>query len=118
MTVRVDITINDSLNQKLDPKKVESAINRSLLEVMTELYNKAVDTSPYRTGKLQESHSVSMKTGMSAEGLLKNSAHYWSFVEFGTYKMSARHWVLRAMESTRPIPAFKNAFKKFYKPPA
>lgn len=112
MTVKISSTFYD----KLDSTKVEQAMNSATKEVIIDLYNKCVSTSPYRTGKLQESHSYETNSGSyRIEALLKNGARYWSYVEFGTSRIKTpRRWVYNAMVSVDPPRKFFSSFKSHY----
>lgn len=113
MTVR----INHSFYEKLDPEKVDEAMEKATVQVLYKLYNECVDKSPYRTGKLQESHSHDHEVSdHKVTAQVRNSAKYWSYVEFGTSKMGARHWVLHALTDVNPVKEFGRSFKAYYKP--
>ena len=112
------VTISSSFYSKLDPEKVKKAMKVATDEVLYTLYEGCVDASPYKTGKLQESHSKESETsGFTCTGLLKNGAKYWSYVEFGTSKFpQGRHWVAGTMRRTDSIGIFNRTFKAHYKP--
>lgn len=112
------IHISSTFNAKLDDKAVYQAMQLATKEILIELYNTCVKTSPYDTGKLQESHSWDYDgSGAKADGKMKVGAKYWSYVEFGTSKMGARRWIRNGINSVEPVPQFKNYFKAHYHPP-
>ena len=49
------------------------------------------------------------------EGLIRNSANYWVYVNFGTSKMDARNFVEAAMTKVQPVQKVQENFKKYYK---
>lgn len=113
----MSVMISSSFYAKLDPEKVKKAMKKATDEVLLDLYDGCVASSPYRTGKLQESHSYqSSQEGYTCKGVLKNGAKYWSYVEFGTSKMSPRKWVSGTMRRTDSIGTFQRSFKAHYKP--
>lgn len=114
----MSVTISSSFYAKLDPEKVKSAMKKATDEVLLDLYDGCVKNSPYRTGKLQESHSYqSSQEGYICKGVLKNGAKYWGYVEFGTSKFpEGRHWVAGVMRRTDSIGTFQRSFKAHYKP--
>ena len=113
MTVR----INQSFYTKLDPEKVDAAMEKATTQMLLRLYKECVENSPYRTGKLQEAHSYDKQSGdHNIKAHIRNGARYWGYVEFGTSKMGARHWVLHAIRDVQPVKEFARSFKAYYKP--
>ena len=49
------------------------------------------------------------------EGLLKNSAEYWQYVNFGTSRMDANDFMNRAIGSVAPENKVASYFHQYYK---
>lgn len=112
------VEFKSTFYEKLNPDPINNAQKKATYEVMYHLFRGCVQSSPYKTGKLQESHSIEITGGdYSYEGLLKNGAKYWGYVEFGTSKMAARHWVADTVKKTNCVSIFTRSFKAHYKPP-
>ena len=63
------------------------ALERAVKQTMYDLMKETMKLAPEDTGNLRRSHSVDMRLSSSIiEGLLKNSANYWVYQNFGTSK--------------------------------
>lgn len=114
----MSVKISASFYDKLDSTKVGTAIDAACRELSEALYSKCVQNSPYRTGKLQESHAVRGRTStaeLKTEAEIINRAKYWSYVEFGTSKMSARRWAYNSLREVDAPRTFYRSFKAHYK---
>ena len=118
------MTIHDSVKKKLDDRRAKNALRQALVETMYDLQRAAVretpgpgrSRTPNPTGNLRRSHSVEVRESSSAsEGLLKNSANYWQYVNFGTSRMDADDFVTRTLESVNPPKKIEERFKKLFK---
>lgn len=118
------MTINDSLHQKLDERRARIAMERAVRQGMMELQKNAMkeapgpgrSRTPNPTGNLRRSHSTEIRVASDmVEGLLKNSANYWQYVQFGTSKMDADDFVTRAVEATQVESKIAKYFHTFYK---
>ncbi len=118
------MTIHDSVKKKLDDRRAKNALRTALTETMYDLQRTAVKEAPgpgnsktgKATGNLRRSHSIEIRESATAsEGLLKNSANYWQYVNFGTSKMDANDFVTRTIESVDPPSKIEKRFKRLYK---
>ena len=106
------VRINTSFHNKLNPSNIDKIVDKTLTEVTIALHSKCKELSPYDTGKLQKSHSYEVEQdGSMHTTRITNTAHYWSYVEFGTSKMDARGWVRRSFNEVQPHKKFKQKFK-------
>ena len=121
----VQVTISDSLHRKLDGVRMRDAMAKALQQAMYDLRRESIkeapgpgrSRTPDPTGNLRRSHSVDVNMGSDVlEGLLKNSANYWQFVNFGTSRMDADDFVTRAMEIANPGAKVAEYFSEYYKP--
>lgn len=113
----VEVTVNEALYEKLDAKKLSSAMKKALTEQTIQLEGECVDYSPHDTGYLQQSWSYSVDGGQRvAKAQIKNGAKYWQYVEFGTRYQPAQGYVQRAIEVNQPAEKFIARFQQYYKP--
>lgn len=111
----MSVQISSTFYAKLDSGKVQTAMDRAVHEIMMNLLSETRTTSPYDTGKLQDSHSVQGSTSnLRTEALLKVGAKYWGYVEFGTSKMLPRYWILHALLKENVPGEFGEYFKAYY----
>jgi len=112
----VEVTISDALQKKLSEARMRLALRSALTQTMYDLMRESMKLAPQDTGNLRRSHSVAINlSGDMIEGLLKNSANYWQFVEFGTSKMDAKPFVTPALATVAPANKVQEYFKKYYK---
>ena len=123
------MTISASLERKLSEIRLRTALEKSVKQTMNDLMTECIKEAPpntdYRkdkskprlaTGNLARSHSVNFRiSGSRMEGLLKNSASYWPYVQFGTSRMNANAFLTRALETVSPGEKCAEYFKKYYK---
>ena len=108
--------IRDSLNKKLDGVRARTALDKALTKAINDLKDRAVIEAPIKTGNLRRSHSVEIRRSSEmVEGLLKNSANYWQYVEFGTSRQDANDFLGRALLKVQPEKRVAKYFKEFYK---
>ena len=96
----MSVKFNASFDRKLNTKTLLNAVEQATKNMTYDLYDECQDTSPYDTGYLQGSHNwggSGSQTNINA--FVSVSAHYWSYLEFGTSKMDARHWIYNAIHS-------------------
>ena len=111
----MSVQISSTFYAKLDSGKVQTAMDRAVHEIMQNLLEETQRTSPYDTGKLQDSHSTEGRTSnLRTEALLKVGAKYWGYVEFGTSKMLPRYWILHALLKENVPGEFGEYFKAYY----
>lgn len=108
--------IRDSLYKKLDQARLRNAAEKAVKQTMYVLMKESMKEAPVDTGNLRRSHSIDVRVATEmVEGLLKNSANYWQFVQFGTSKMEANDFVTRAFNKVAPEKKTAEYFKKYYK---
>ena len=111
----MSVQISSTFYEKLDSGKVQTAMDRAVHEIMENLWTETTSTSPYDTGKLQDSHTIQGRTSnLRTEALLKVGAKYWGYVEFGTSKMLPRYWILHALLKENVPGEFGRYFKAYY----
>ena len=124
MQMVVKMKINESLHKKLEQARMIKAMYDAMEDTMQTLQDKAVIEAPgpgrsktgKATGNLRRSHSHETKAGNThIAGLLKNSANYWRYVNFGTSKQEADAWLDRAVNKVKPSKKVAENFKKYYK---
>ena len=112
----VKMTINDSFYQKVSEVKMRLAMEKAVKQTMYDLMKESVRNAPSDTGNLRRSHSIEVRLGSGVvEGLLRNSAPYWKYVNFGTSKMEANAFLTRALSTIAPERKVATYFDKFYK---
>lgn len=123
------MTINDSFYKKVSEVKMRMAMEKSVRQTMYDLMKASMKEAPphtdYRkdkskprktTGNLVRSHSIDVRLGSNTvEGLLKNSANYWQYVQFGTSRMNANDFVTRAFSQVAPARKVSEYFHQYYK---
>jgi HK97 gp10 family phage protein len=110
------MTINDSLHKKLSEVRMRNALQKSVKQTMYDLMKASMIEAPVDTGNLRRSHSIEVRLGSNTvEGLLKNSANYWQYVQFGTSRMNANDFVTRALSEVAPAEKCSEYFKQRYK---
>jgi HK97 gp10 family phage protein len=111
------VKFSASFERKLNSKALLNAVEEAAKNMTYDLYDECQDTSPYDTGFLQGSHNwggSGSQTNINA--YVSVSAHYWSYLEFGTSKMDARHWIYNAMKTVDPVRTFTSYFGTLYHP--
>ncbi len=110
------MTINDSFYQKVSEVKMRLAMEKAIRQTMYDLQTASTREAPVDTGNLRRSHSIDVRLGGdTAEGLLKNSAEYWQYVNFGTSRMDANDFLTRAVSSVAPSNRVAMYFDQYYK---
>ena len=118
------MTVNESLHQKLEQRRARIAMERAMQMGMLQLQKNAVkeapgpgrSRTPNPTGNLRRSHSIEVRVASDmVEGLLKNSANYWQYVNFGTSRMEADDFLTRAVQSTEVEKKIAEYFHTYYK---
>lgn len=108
--------IKESLHRKLDGTRARLAMEKAVKQTMYDLMKEAMKEAPEDTGNLRRSHSVDMRLDSNmVEGLLKNSANYWPYVQFGTSKMKPNDFVTRAFNKVEPQKSVAKYFHENYK---
>lgn len=104
----IDTGISPSLHRKLDTKKITEATYNALKDTMQELKDTSMNEVPVDTGNLKRSHEITInKTDTEMIGLLKNSAHYWIYVNYGTSKMKANPFLDRTLSNVNIPEKFR-----------
>lgn len=115
MQINVTTKVNESLNKKLDEVRIKTALEKAVRQTALDLQKASMKECPVDTGNLRRSHSYEVRmSGSMIEALLKNSANYWQYVNFGTSKMDANDFMTRAFESVAPARATAQYFDQFY----
>jgi len=118
------MTINDSFYQKVSEVKMRLAMEKAVKQTMYDLMKASMkeapgpgrSRTPNPTGNLRRSHSIDVRLGSNmVEGLLKNSAEYWQYVNFGTSRMDADDFLTRAVSSVVPEHKVAEYFHQYYK---
>lgn len=78
--------------------KLDSLIEQKLKEACVMVQDTAKQNCPVDTGRLQGSISYSVD---GKEGIVGSNVEYAPYVEGGTYKMAARHFLQNAGDSNR-----------------
>ena len=113
----VEVKVSDGLHEKLDGLKIRTAMAKAMKQAMYDVMKESMTEAPVDTGNLRRSHSVDLNMNADLlEGLLKNSANYWQFVNFGTSKMDANDFVNRALSNANPGEKMAEYFSEYYKP--
>lgn len=108
------VEFSESFERKLDSEKLLDAVNNSAKQLTYDLYNQCQEDSPYDTGKLQESHSWRGEgTKENIHAMVEVGAEYWTYLEFGTSKMDARHWIANAVTKVDPYATFQDCMRTF-----
>lgn len=112
----VKMTINDSFYKKVSEVKMRLAMEKAVKQTMYDLQTASMREAPVDTGNLRRSHSIDVRLGSNTvEGLLKNSANYWQYVNFGTSRMEANDFMNRAIGSVAPSNKVASYFHQYYK---
>lgn len=120
-----EVKVSDSLHQKLDGLKIRTAMAKAMKQAMYDVMKESMteapgpgrSRTPNPTGNLRRSHSIDLNMNSDTlEGLLKNSANYWQYVQFGTSKMDADDFVTRALSNANPGEKMAEYFSEYYKP--
>ena len=112
----VKMTINDSFYKKVSEVKMRLAMEKAVKQTMYDLQTASMREAPVDTGNLRRSHSIDVRLGSNTvEGLLKNSANYWQYVNFGTSRMDANAFLTRALSTIAPERKVATYFDKYYK---
>ena len=110
----VKMIVHDSLHQKLSDTRIRNALHKALKQTMYDLLKEAMKETPVDTGNLRRSHSVDMRLGSDAiEGLLRNSAEYWTYVNFGTSRQDPANFIGKAFDKVQPAKKVKEYFNEF-----
>ena len=108
--------ISDDLHRKLNEARMRSAMDKAVTQTTRELKDMCAMKAPKITGNLRRSHSYEVRRGGNKiEGLIKNSANYWQYVNFGTSKRSAKPFVTEALQALPPAKTIKKYFDEYYK---
>lgn len=98
--LRLDVIYGGSYYNKVNPSNYVASFE----EVIDGRTNDAMDLCmtecPVDTGNLRDSHDVDVD-GLT--GRVTNSAEYWVYVVYGTYKMSANNYPVRVSNQLKSI---------------
>lgn len=115
MSFTVEIEYKPSYHKKVNSKLAVIALEKAMNEVLSELYDVLTEQVKVKTGYLRDSHSHEAKVESDKViGYVKNSAPYWIYVQFGTYKMRADPWITRSITLVQPHAFLGKKFQYFY----
>lgn len=104
--IKCSVDIDPALKKVLDKGDLEREISAAIAKTTRKTKSYCEEESPVRTGNLRDSHSVEIE---SEEGRVCNSAEYCEYVVYGTYKMKANNYPMRAVNRiTREGEVSKN----------
>lgn len=111
----VKVEIRDSLHKKIDGVKKREALRKAMQQTMLELQEATRSKAPKGpTGNLKRSFSHEIRLGSNTvEGILKNEAPYWMYVNFGTSKMSARNFLADGLHKVPPAKTLAERFNEY-----
>ena len=109
MGINVNITFNDSFYKKLNSEGFREAIIDTVSDVTNEAVSECQSECPVRTGNLRDSHITEID---DYTGSILNTAKYWIYVVYGTYKMSANNYPSRAWNNMLSQGTVGNIFKE------
>ena len=126
MSIKCEMTINESAHKKLSPVHAKTAMEEAMKETFRELRDQCVleapgpgrSRTPNPTGNLRRSHVYEVAvTGGSINAVLKNTARsggelYWIFLQYGTSKMEPDPFLTRALDTVQPD---QKIVERFYK---
>lgn len=92
----VNVIYNDGFYNKLNPDNYKEAISETVKDVGDSFLEGCQEECPVDTGNLRDSHYV-VFDGLSFT--INNSAEYWVYVVYGTYKMSANNYPQRVINN-------------------
>lgn len=112
----VKMVINDSFRKKVDGARLRMTLKQATTETMIELKDTlSVEPTPKKTGNLRRSNTYEVRLSSSTiEGLVRNHAPYWVYVNFGTSRIDPRNFVSQAVSKVRPAMKIKENFEKIY----
>lgn len=109
------MTIRDSFYKKVEEGRIKQALRKAVTQTALDLQKASMKEAPVDTGNLRRSHSYEVRVSSEMiEALLKNSANYWPYVNFGTSKMDANDFMTRAFESVAPAEKTAEYFHQYY----
>lgn len=114
----VDVKINPSLKRKLDGQRVKMALLSAMTETCIELNDRFSMNPPVpkKTGNLHRSNSYEVRnSGDIIEGLIRNSAKYWVYLNFGTSRIKPMHYVEHIVQTVQPSKKIAEKFHQKYK---
>lgn len=113
--IKFECKLSNSIQEKFKTGKVGFAMEKAIRKTMKDVSETSAKLAPYKTGNLRRSHSYDTTTsGRMITGMVKNTAQYWVYVNFGTSKMDPRHFLEDAVNKVQIIPTIKSEFKKNY----
>lgn len=117
MSLKFKATMNGSLKEKLNTGKVGHAMDKAVRKTMKEVSETSAKLAPKKTGNLRRSHSYETRySGTIITGMVKNSANYWVYVNFGTSRIkNPSHFLERAVNKVNVMESIKKNFKANYK---
>lgn len=114
----VDIRINPSLKRKLDGMRVRMALISAMTDTCIELNDRfsMKPPVPKKTGNLHRSNSYEVRNDSTwVEGLIRNSAKYWVYLNFGTSRIAPMFYVEHIVQTVQPSKKVAERFKEKYK---
>ena len=113
----VEVKVSNKLKEKLNDAKIRIAVDKAVTQTARELRDRlSMNPTPKITGNLRRSNSYEVRRDKNyIEALIKNSANYWIYVNYGTSKRGAVHFVEQAVERIQPPKRIKEIFNENYK---
>ena len=114
------VEIKSSLRKKLDAIQVRGAMfhaaQTTARKTSDGIKKEIEDQKLIKTGNMMRStnHEIIYSDDM-VEVLVKNNTKYWPYVNFGTSKINARHFVENAVNKVNPSKVMADEFRKNYK---
>lgn len=93
MEVNIDLS---GARKALDQETYKRVASNVIRDVTLQAEGECRSQAPVLTGNLRNSHSTDID---ELSGRVLNSADYWIYVVFGTYKQSANEYPRRALET-------------------
>lgn len=119
--LHVETKINDSFRRKLDTNKIKKAMTESFTREGSELA-KAIQTEIHDEGHwitgtmARTTTSQVLQDSNNIEILIRNGTNYWQYVDLGTSKITAAHFVDKAVKEEEPAQKIAQHFKQLYNP--
>lgn len=120
MSIKWKMKINQSAHKKLSKALAIAAMESAMRETMRELRDAlAEEPTPKKTGNLRRSHTYEVNMeGKGVKAQIKNNARtkngdpYWFYVNFGTSRMTGRHFLEQTLDNVKPSEKIVEKFKK------
>lgn len=125
--MRIDVKESKGLKKKINEQEFKKCLKAAITETALDTLNKVIFSqnaliynTPQgkykRTGNLKRSNSITPPRlqGNLITSEIKNSTRYWSYVNFGTSKQTAKPFVQTAIRLAQPSKSIAQNFLKLY----